>query len=203
MTWNNRACRPFSRIYDLNAAMGKLLNSPTSRKDFTMKKAVLVFLLVLTFTVVHAQTIVIERPGILTDLSTAIIGVPAAAVTGIVSGIVEAGRNLVCGSTTIVINPAPVVIPQRQVIVTSPIVTGWSSTSVTTTALGPVPVAPGVAVQPAPTMTIRTNYGNGTSVTVTRPAGGFELGSGTVYPVPPERRVGTNPFVNPYINRQR
>jgi len=54
-----------------------------------MKKTVLVLLLILTFTVVHAQTIVIESPGILTDLSTAIIGVPAAAVTGIVSGIVD------------------------------------------------------------------------------------------------------------------
>ena len=183
--------------------MEKQLNSPTPRKDFTMKKTVLVLLLILTFTVVHAQTIVIESPGILTDLSTAIIGVPAAAVTGIVSGIVEAGRNLVCGSTTIVTNPAPVVIPQRQTFVTSPFVTGWSSTSVTTTALGPVPVAPGVAVQPAPTTTITTNYGNGTSVTVTRPAGGFELGSGTVYPVPPGSRVGPSPFVNPYINRPR
>ena len=105
MKRNNRACRPFSRIYDLNAAMEKLLNSPTPRKDFTMKKTVLVLLLILTFTVVHAQTIVIESPGILTDLSTAIIGVPAAAVTGIVSGIVEAGHNLVCGGTTIVTNP--------------------------------------------------------------------------------------------------
>ena len=168
-----------------------------------MKKTVLVLLLILTFTVVHAQTIVIESPGILTDLSTAIIGVPAAAVTGIVSGIVEAGRNLVCGSTTIVTNPASVVIPQRQVIVTSPIVTGWSSTSVTTTALGPVPVAPGVAVQPAPTTTITTNYGNGTSVTVTRPASAYELGPNVVVPVDPAHRVGTSPFVNPYIYRHR
>ena len=168
-----------------------------------MKKTVLVLLLALTFTVAHAQTIVIERPGILTDLSTAIIGVPAAAVTGIVSGVVDAGRNLVCGSTTIVTNPASVVIPQRQVFVTSPIVTGWSSTSVTTTTLGPVQVAPGVAVQPAPITTITTNYGSGTSVTVTRPAGGFELGSGVIYPVAPEYRVGSSPLVNPYIHRPR
>ena len=170
-----------------------------------MKKLILTLILgLMAITTIHAQqTVVIERPGILTDLSTAIIGVPAAAVTGIISGIVEAGRNLVCGSTTIVTKPAPVVIPQRQVIVTSPIVTGWPSTSVTTTTLAPIPIAPGIAVQPAPTMTITTNYGNGTSVTVTRPAGGFELGSGTVYPVPPERRVGLSPFVNPYINRPR
>jgi hypothetical protein len=95
------------------------------------------------------------------------------------------------------------VIPQRQFIVTSPIVSGWPSTSITTTTHAPIPIAPGVAVQPLPTTTITTNYGNGTSVTVTRSAGGFELGSGTVYPVPPERRVGTSPFVNPYINRPR
>ena len=170
-----------------------------------MKKIFLaLFLGILDFIPVHAQqTVIVQQPGILTDLSTAIIGVPAAAVSGIVSGIVEAGHNLVCGSTTIVTKPAPVVIPQRQVIVTSPIVTGWPSTSVTTTTLAPIPIAPGIAVQPTPTTTITTNYGNGTSVTVTRPAGGFELGSGTVYPVPPERRVGTSPFVNPYINRQR
>lgn len=175
----------------------------TSRKDFTMKKAVLVFLLVLTFTVAHAQTIVIERPGILTDLSTALIGVPCAAAVGVIQGVVDAGRNLVCGSTTIITNPAPVVIPQRQVIVTSPFVIGWSSTSVTTTTLAPIPVVPGVAVQPHPTTTIVTNYGDGTSVTVTRPAGGFELGSGVVYPVAPEYRVGSSPLVNPYIHRPR
>ena len=170
-----------------------------------MKKLSLALILgLLVFIPAHAQqTVIVQRPGILTDLSTAIIGVPAAAVSGIVSGIVEAGHNLVCGSTTIVTNPAPVVIPQRQFIVTSPIVSGWPSTSITTTTHAPIPIAPGVAVQPLPTTTITTNYGNGTSVTVTRPAGGFELGSGTVYPVPPGSRVGPSPFVNPYINRQR
>ena len=170
-----------------------------------MKKLSLALILgLLVFIPAHAQqTVIVQQPGILTDLSTAIIGVPAAAATGIISGIVEAGHNLVCGSTTIVTNPAPVVIPQRQFIVTSPIVSGWPSTSITTTTHAPIPIAPGVAVQPLPTTTITTNYGNGTSVTVTRPVGGFELGSGTVYPVPPERRVGTSPFVNPYINRPR
>lgn len=184
---------------------GKAAELINLKERTSMKKIFLaLFLGILDFIPVHAQqTVIVQQPGILTDLSTAIIGVPAAAVSGIVSGIVEAGHNLVCGSTTIVTKPAPVVIPQRQVIVTSPIVTGWPSTSVTTTTLAPIPIAPGIAVQPTPTTTITTNYGNGTSVTVTRPAGGFELGSGTVYPVPPERRVGLSPFVNPYINRQR
>jgi len=62
------------------------------------------------------------------------------------------------GSATIVTNHAPVVIPHRQVIVTLPIVTDWSSTSVTTTTLNPIPDVPGVAVQPHPTTTIITNY---------------------------------------------
>ena len=72
-----------------------------------MKKLTLALLLCIPlFIPVHAQqTVIVQQPGILTDLSTAIIGVPAAAVTGIVSGIVEAGHNLVCGGTTIVTNP--------------------------------------------------------------------------------------------------
>ncbi len=170
-----------------------------------MKKLFLaLFLGILVFIPAHAQqTVIVQRPGILTDLSTAIIGVPAAAVTGIVSGIVEAGHNLVCGGTTIVTNPAPVVIPQRQVIVTTPIVSGWPSTSVTTTTHAPIPIAPGIAVQPTPTTTITTHYGNGCSVSVTREASGYELGGGIVYPVAPGNRVGSSLFANPYIYRPR
>ena len=170
-----------------------------------MKKNFLALLLgLLAFIPVHAQQpVIVQQAGILTDLSTAIIGVPVAAATGIVSGIVEAGRNLVCGSTTIVTNPAPVVVPQRQFIVTSPIVSGWPSASVTTTTHAPIPIAPGVAVQPTPTTTITTNYGNGTTVTVTRPASAYELGPNVVYPVAPGHRVGSSPFVNPYIYRPR
>jgi len=77
------------------------------------------------------------------------------------------------------------------------------STSVVTTTPAPVVVAPGVAVQPHPTTTIVTNYGNGTSVTITRPASAYELGPNVVVPVDPAHRVGTSPFVNPYIYRHR
>ena len=168
-----------------------------------MKKTILFVLGLMAFTAVHAQqTVVIERPGIFTDLSTALIGVPAAAATGIVQGVVEAGRTLICGGTTMVVG-TPAAVVQHNIVTTSPIVTGWPSTSVTTTTPAPVVVAPGVAVQPHPTTTIVTNYGNGTSVTVTRPASAYELGPNVVVPVDPAHRVGTSPFVNPYIYRHR
>lgn len=168
-----------------------------------MKKTILFVLGLMAFTALHAQqTVVIERPGLFTDLSTALIGVPAAAATGIVQGVVEAGRDLVCGSTTVITTPAPVV--QHRVVTTSPLVFGnVPSTSVVTTTPAPVVVAPGVAVQPHPTTTIVTNYGNGTSVTITRPASAYELGPNVVVPVDPAHRVGTSPFVNPYIYRHR
>ena len=53
-----------------------------------MKKTLLAFVTVCALiSSVHAQqTVVIERPGLFTDLATALIGVPAAAVTGIVEG---------------------------------------------------------------------------------------------------------------------
>ena len=142
------------------------------------------------------STIVVERPGLLTDLSTALIGVPAAAATGIVQGVVEAGRNLVCGSTTVVTTPVP-----RQVVVTSPSPIVVPSTTVTTTTPAPVYIGPGTVVQYPSTTQITTIYGNGTSVTVTRPASGYELGPNVVYPAAPGTRVGPSPFVNPYIHR--
>lgn len=157
----------------------------------------------LTVSAVHAQqTVVIERPGIFTDLATAIIGVPAAAATGIVQGVAEAGRNLISGHS-VVVSPAPVVLPQRQVIVTSPLVTGRPSTTVVTTTPAPVVVAPQVVVQPQPMTSIITNCGNGTAVTITRPASGYELGGAVIAPVAPEHRVGSSPFVNPYVYRHR
>lgn len=173
-----------------------------------MKKFILAVILIAAFVgSAHAQTVVVERPGIFTDLATAIIDIPAAAAVGIVQGVVEAGRSLVCGSTTViaapapvVVAPAPVVVPQRQTVVTSPIVVGVPRTTVTTTVSSPVKV-PGATVIPDPVTTIVTDYGNGTSVVVTRPASGYELGGGVVYPVAPHERVGTSPFVNPYIRR--
>ena len=174
-----------------------------------MKKFILAVILIAAFVgSAHAQTVVVERPGLFTDLSTALIGIPAAAVTGFVEGTVESIGSLITGSTTMVttsappcvIAPAPIVVPNNQVVVTSPIVTGVPSTTVVTTTSAPIAV-PGGTFIPTPTTRVITNYGNGTSVTVTRPASGYELGTGTVYPVAPGHRVGPSPHVNPYIYR--
>lgn len=162
-----------------------------------MKKLIAsLFVFVAIVTNSFAQNVVIERPGLLTDLSTALIAVPAAAATGIVTGVVEAGRNLVCGSTTIVTTPAP-----RQVVVTSPSSIVVPSTTVTTTTTAPVYVGPSTVIQYPSTTQITTIYGNGTSVTVTRPASGYELGPNVVYPAAPGHRVGPSPLTNPYIHR--
>ena len=176
-----------------------------------MKKTLLSLLLgLLSLSAVHAQqTVIVQRPGIFTDIATALVTVPAAALTGLVEGTVESVGSLINGSTTVVTShvpavvvPAPVVMPPRQVVVTSPIVTGAPSTTVVTTTPEPV-VVPGAVVVPHPTTRVITDYGNGTTVTVTRPASAYELGSGVVHPVAPEHRVGSSPFVNPYIYRPR
>ena len=220
-----------------------------------MKKTILGFVFgLLTISVVHAQqTVVIQRPGIFTDLATALIGVPAATAVGIVEGTVEAVRDVVTGSTTVVRTPAPVIVhqpvatapvavQQKQVVLTSPLVTGRPSTTVVTTSPAPVVVAPQVVVQPqvqvvtsvpvapapvvtvspapaviapvpvtvqpravapAPMTTITTVHRDGTAVSVTRPASAYELGGTVITPVDPEHRVGTSPFVNPYVYRHR
>lgn len=180
-----------------------------------MKKFILAVILIATVIgSAHAQTVVVERPGIFTDLATALVGVPAAAAVGIFEGVCEGVSELVSGSTTVVTTPAPVVVatprvvapvapvvvPNNQVVVTSPIVVGAPTTTVTTTVSSPVRV-PGGTFIPTPTTRITTHYGNGTTVTVTREASGYELGGGIVYPVDPGHRVGSSPFVNPYIYR--
>ena len=167
-----------------------------------MKKfivSMLVFIAI-AMNVTAQTTVVVERPGIFTDLATAIVGVPAAAAVGIVEGVVEAGKSLVCGSTTVVTTPTPVV--PHHVVTTSPLVFGGvPSTTVVTTTPPPVVVAPTVVVQPTPTTTIVRQYGNGVTTTVTRPASGYELGTTVVTPVAPGHAVGPNPLVNPYIYR--
>jgi len=92
-----------------------------------MKKILLSVIGLMTFATVHAQqTVVIERPGIFTDLAnaaTALVVMPAAAATGIVAGTVEAFKDVVTGSTTVITTPAPVVVAPRGVyrrIVTVP-----------------------------------------------------------------------------------
>ena len=140
-----------------------------------MKKILLSLLLgLLAFTAVHAQqTVVIQHPGILTDLATAagaIVTMPLAAVEGIVIGTTEAAGSLIHGSTQIVVTP--------PAIVTSPPAT-------------------------IPTTTIITTHGDGTVTTVTRQASAYELGPVVLMPVDPTHRVGPSPHVNPYVYRYR
>jgi hypothetical protein len=183
-----------------------------------MKKLLLTILGLMTLATVHAQqTVVIERPGIFTDLAsaaTALVTLPVAAATGFVEGSVEAFRDVITGSTTVITAPAPaavqprvivsspVAVPGNQVTVTSPIVVGVPSTTVTTTVSSPIKV-PGATIIPTPTTRITTDYGNGTTVTVTRPASAYELGPNVVIPVDPAHRVGSSPHVNPYVYRHR
>ena len=199
-----------------------------------MKKLFFSILAAMTFATVHAQqTVVIERPGIFTDLAhaaTALVMLPAAAATGFVEGTVEAVRDVVTGSTTVITAPAPVVVaPRPQVVVAPPapvVVTPAPVVTPTPVVVAPAPVvvAPPV-VAPAPvvvappiispdcyrtphvsttTITTQTVSPSG-SVTVqsyTRPISAYEMGV-PLAPVPVEHRVGTSPYVNPYIYRHR
>ena len=169
----------------------KLPNFINLRKDTHMKKTLLTLLLgLLTFTAVHAQTVVIQRPGILTDLATALVGIPATAVTGIVVGTVEAAGSLIHSSTEIIVMP-----PARPV--SPPIIVAPAPVMV------PSPAAVTLAPAAIPTTTIITTHGDGTVTTVTRQASSYELGPVILTPVDPPHRVGPSPHVNPYVYRHR
>ena len=172
-----------------------------------MKKLLLSILGLMTLTAVHAQqTVVIERPGIFTDLAhaaTALVTLPVAAAAGIVEGTVEAVRDTVTGSTTVITTPAPIVV-QPRVIVPAPVVAPAPvvvAPRVVTPA--PVVVAPRVVAPAVPSTTVITRYGDGSVTTVTRQASAYELGPNVVIPVDPAHRVGSSPHVNPYVYRHR
>lgn len=184
-----------------------------------MKKLLLLVLGFTAFTTVHAQqTVVIERPGIFTDLAsaaTALVALPAAAVSGIVVGTVEGVKDVITGSATVITTPAPVVVAPRVVVPPAPLVIAPAPVVVQTPAVvtpAPVIVAPPI-VSPdryrtphvsTTTITTQTVSPSG-SVTVqsyTRPISAYEIGV-PIAPVPVEHRVGTSPCVNPYIYRHR
>lgn len=98
-----------------------------------MKKLILALILgLMAVTTIHAQqTVVIERPGVLTDLASAagaIVALSLAAVEGIIVGIVEASDTLIHGSTQIVVAPparavpAPIIVTSAPVMVAPPVV---------------------------------------------------------------------------------
>ena len=199
-----------------------------------MKKILLSILGLMTLTAVHAQqTVVVERPGIFTDLAdaaTALVTLPVAAVSGIVVGTVEGVKEIVTGSTTVIAAPAPVVVAPRTVtpapvvvaprtvtqapvvvapqaaapapVVVAPRTVTQASVIVAPQAAAPAPVivAPRTAV---PSTTIITQYEDGSVTAVTRQASAYELGPNVLVPVDPAHRVGTSPYVNPYVFRYR
>lgn len=159
-----------------------------------MKKFILTLTIgLLAFTAAHAQqTVVIQRPGVFTDLASAtgaIIALPLAAVEGVVVGTAEAAGSLIHGSTQIVITPPAKPVPGLSVCVPAP---GPSAPVV-------VPHAPAAI----PTTTIITTHSDGTVTTVTRQASAYELGPVVLTPVDPNHRVGSSPYVNPYVYRPR
>lgn len=147
-----------------------------------MKKLSTILLFgILTFTSVYAQeTVVIQRPGIFTDIATAtgvVLSLPFCIAEGVVVGAVEAGTTLFQGSTEVIVVPktTPVSVP---VIVANP--------------------------QPVQSSTtIITAHEDGTITTVTRKASAYELGPVILTPVSPSHRVGAGLHVNPYIYRHR
>ena len=151
-----------------------------------MKKCIITLTIgLMAVTSVHAQqAVVIERPGVFTDLASvagAVVALLLAGVEGIVVGTVEAAGSLVHGSTTVVGTTSTVHVPVPLVV--EPVVV----------------VAPAVA----PSTTIITMHGDGTVTTVTRHASAYELGPVIVAPVDQNHRVGTSPHVNPYVYRPR
>jgi len=170
----------------------KLPNFINLRKDFLMKKTLLTLLLgLMAVTAAHAQqTVVIQRPGILTDLATALVGVPATAVTGIVVGTVEAAGSLIHGSTEIIVMPPATPVSPPMVVTPAPV-------------MATPPAAVTLAPAAIPSTTIITTHGDGSVTTVTRQASAYELGPVILTPVDPTHRVGPSPHVNPYVYRHR
>lgn len=173
-----------------------------------MKKTLLSILGLMTLTAVHAQqTVVVERPGIFTDLAsaaTALVTLPVSAVTGIAVGTVEGVREIVVGSTTVITAPAPVVVQPRVIAPAPVVVTPPAPAPAPAVVPAPVVVAPPAAAPAAvPSTTIITRYGDGSVTAVTRQASTYELGPNVMIPVDPAHRVGTSPHVNPYVFRYR
>lgn len=183
-----------------------------------MKKLILSIVGLMTLTAVHAQqTIVVERPGIFTDLVSAagaLVTLPLAVAEGLVAGTAEAAGSLLFGSTEVVVTPAPVVVAP-QVVTPAPVVVPSQVVASAPVVVPPQIVAPAPAVIPSTTVittnngyttprtTVVTTYRDGTVTSITRDASAYELGPVVIPPVAPEHRVGSSPFVNPYVYRHR
>ena len=199
-------------------------NVPAKQKgNKLMKKLILAIIGLMTLNAVYAQqTIVVERPGIFTDLvnaAGALVTLPFAVAEGLVTGTVEAAGSLISGSTEVVVTPAPVIVPAPAVcsrtIAPAPVVVAPQVVAPAPVVVAPQVVAPAPVMIPSTTVvttnngyttprtTIVTTYCDGTVTSVTRDASAYELGPVVIPPVAPEHRVGTSPFVNPYVYRHR
>ena len=193
-------------------------NINSTEKETIMKIKILAVLSAFALaSAVHAQqAVVIHRPGILTDLTTAagvIAAMPLALAEGIVTGTAEAAGSLLHGSTQVVVTPAPVVVQPQVVVTPAPVVVQPQVVAPASVVVQPQVVAPApVVVQPQvvvpapqirPVTTVTTVHRDGTTVSVSRLASGYELGNTVLVPVDPEHRVGPSPYVNPYVFRHR
>ena len=147
-----------------------------------MKKTLFALTLcIMICTGVHAQqTVIVQHPGIITDITTAtgtILSLPFAFAEGIVVGTAEAVGSLLHGSTEVIVVQSATPVPTPLVIAS------------------PQPIQPST--------TITTRYADGSVVQVTRQASAYELGSVILMPASPSHRVGTSPHVNPYVYRHR
>ena len=147
-----------------------------------MKKLLITLLFgILTFTSVYAQeTVVIQRPGIFTDIASAtgmILSLPFSIAEGVVVGAVEAPGSLFQGSTEVIVVQSATPVPTPLVVAS------------------PHPVRSST--------TIITAHEDGTITTVTRKVSAYELGTVILTPVSPSHRVGAGLHVNPYVYRPR
>lgn len=183
-----------------------------------MKKTILAIfgIFAMVSTVQAQQTVIIQqRPGILTDLvdaAGALIELPVALAEGIVVGTAEAAGSLLHGSTRVIVTQPPAMASASVVMPSSAIVSAPIIVQPRIIAPPPIATTPSVVVAPTPIVsapvihprtTITTTYRNGSTVSVTRSASAYEIGSPVIVPVDPDHRVGPSPFANPYVYRHR
>ena len=170
-----------------------------------MKKILLTILGLIAFATAHAQqTVIIQKtPGLLEGIVDAAVAVATAPVvfgTAIVNGMEEVFAPAIVGRTHVTVLPQPAVVvspvpspavvgPAPPVVVVPPVMSPecCHNPHVSTTTITTQTVSPGGAV---------------TIQSYTRPISAYELGVPSV-PVPIEHRVGTAPYVNPYVFRYR
>ena len=170
---------------DISSSIGinndSVFNSTRNESTIMKKMLLALTLCIMICTGVHAQqTIIVQHPGILTEIATAtstIISLPFALAEGVVVGSAEVVGSIFHDSAEVIVVQSATPVPTPLVIAS------------------PQPVQPST--------TITTRYSDGSVVQVTKPASAYELGSVILLPVDPNHRVGSSPHVNPYIYRPR